>query len=50
MPDERPKLKDFGSSLKRLKWDADKQAAVIAPYPEPWNRVPASLADKRRTR
>ncbi|MDX6405496.1 MAG: hypothetical protein QOH70_2951 [Blastocatellia bacterium] len=27
-PDERPKLKDFGSSLKHLKWEADKLAAV----------------------
>lgn len=27
-PAERPRLKDFGSSLKRLKWDSKKQAAV----------------------
>ena len=25
---EKPKLKDFGSSLKRIKWDPDKKAAV----------------------
>ena len=25
---ERPKLKDFGSSLRRLKWDPNKKAAV----------------------
>jgi len=25
---EKPKLKDFGSSLKRLKWDPEKNAAV----------------------
>ena len=25
---ERPKLKDFGSSLKRIKWDPEKKAAV----------------------
>src|SRR5207248_6399664 len=25
---EKPKLKDFGSSLKRLKWDPTKNAAV----------------------
>lgn len=27
-PQQRPKLKDFGSSLKRLKWDPKKNAAV----------------------
>ena len=27
-PAKRPKLKDFGSSLKRLKWNAEKNAAV----------------------
>jgi VWFA-related protein len=27
---EKSKLKDFGSSLKRTKWDPDKQQAVIA--------------------
>lgn len=27
-PEERPKLKNFGSSLDRLKWDSRKQAAV----------------------
>jgi hypothetical protein len=27
-PDERPKLKDFGSSLKRSKWDSKRQTAV----------------------
>src|SRR6266436_3542192 len=27
-PRERPQLKDFGSSLKRLKWDAKQNAAV----------------------
>src|ERR1044072_10012207 len=25
---ERPKLKDFGNSLERLKWDAQKHASV----------------------
>lgn len=25
---EKPKLKDFGSSLKRIKWDSKKNAAV----------------------
>jgi len=29
--DERPQLKDFGSSLKRLKWDSQKNAAVEKP-------------------
>jgi Ca-activated chloride channel family protein len=28
LPDERPKLKHFGSSLDRLKWDDKKQAEV----------------------
>lgn len=27
-PKERPRLKDFGSSLKRIKWDPAKRAAV----------------------
>jgi VWFA-related protein len=27
-PREKPKLKDFGSSLKRLKWDSERNAAV----------------------
>jgi VWFA-related protein len=27
-PKERPRLKDFGSSLKRLKWDEKRKAAV----------------------
>jgi VWFA-related protein len=27
---ERPKLKDFGSSLKRTRWDPEKQQAVVA--------------------
>jgi VWFA-related protein len=27
-PEERPRLKDFGSSLKRLKWDRKKSATV----------------------
>ena len=27
-PREKPKLKDFGSSLKKLKWDAEKNQAV----------------------
>lgn len=27
---EKPKLKDFGSSLKRTKWDPKKQQAVVA--------------------
>lgn len=27
---ERPKLKDFGSSLKRTKWDPNKQQAIVA--------------------
>ncbi len=26
---ERPKLKDFGSSLKRTHWDTDKQQAIV---------------------
>jgi hypothetical protein len=25
VPDERPKLKDFGSNLKRLKWDSKRE-------------------------
>ncbi|HKP36425.1 MAG TPA: VWA domain-containing protein [Pyrinomonadaceae bacterium] len=28
LPDERPKLKDFGSSLRRLKWDDKKKTTV----------------------
>ena len=28
---EKPTLKDFGSSLKRLKWDPQKNAAVRLP-------------------
>src|SRR5204863_726020 len=27
-PAEKPKLEDFGSSLKKLKWDPVKQAAI----------------------
>src|SRR4029434_4896519 len=27
-PAEKPKLKDFGSSLKKLKWDPIKQAVI----------------------
>src|SRR5947208_16806281 len=30
---EKPTLKDFGSSLKRLKWDRKKQAAVETEEP-----------------
>ena len=30
---ERPKLKDFGSSLKKLKWDAQKNQAVNSAQP-----------------
>src|SRR5262249_48338565 len=33
--DERPQLKDFGSSLKRLKWDSQKNAAVEKPAKKP---------------
>ncbi len=32
-PREKPKLKDFGSSLKKLKWDPDKKQAVNAVQP-----------------
>lgn len=32
-PRERPKLKDFGSSLKKLKWDAQKNQAVSSAQP-----------------
>jgi len=30
-PQKRKKIKDFGSSLKRLKWDPQKNAAVVLP-------------------
>jgi len=30
-PEKRKKIKDFGSSLKRLKWDPQKNAAVLLP-------------------
>ena len=29
-PREKPKLKDFGASLKKLKWDAEKNETVIS--------------------
>lgn len=32
-PREKPKLKDFGSSLKKLKWDAQKNEAVNSDRP-----------------
>ena len=32
-PREKPKLKDFGSSLKKLKWDAEKNQAVNSAQP-----------------
>ena len=32
-PREKPKLKEFGSSLKKLKWDARKKEAVLAVDP-----------------
>jgi VWFA-related protein len=34
-PREKPKLKDFGSSLKKLKWDAQKNQAVNNLQPDP---------------
>ena len=34
-PREKPKLKDFGSSLKKLKWDAQKNQAVNTVPPGP---------------
>src|SRR3954468_2617072 len=34
-PKERPRLKDFGSSLKRIKWNDEKKAAVeVNPNPK----------------
>ena len=33
-PAEKPKLKDFGSSLKKLKWDPEKQAAIETDSPK----------------
>jgi len=36
-PDERPRLKDFGSSLDRLKWDPNLNQAVEI-YPDKRNR------------
>lgn len=33
-PQKRKKIKDFGSSLKRLKWDPQKNAAVVLPATE----------------
>ena len=32
-PREKPKLKDFGSSLKKLKWDPQKNQAVNSTQP-----------------
>ena len=32
-PREKPKLKDFGSSLKKLKWDPEKNEVVIRAQP-----------------
>jgi len=34
-PREKPKLKDFGSSLRKLKWDAQKNQAVYSVQPGP---------------
>lgn len=34
-PREKPELKDFGSSLKKLKWDAEKKQAVNNVQPGP---------------
>lgn len=34
-PREKPKLKDFGSSLKKLKWDPEKNQAVTNVQPGP---------------
>ena len=34
-PREKPKLKDFGSSLKKLKWDAQKNQVVTSVQPSP---------------
>ena len=34
-PREKPKLKDFGSSLKKLKWDPQKNQAVNSSQPGP---------------
>ena len=34
-PREKPKLKDFGSSLKKLKWDAEKNQTVNNVQPAP---------------
>jgi VWFA-related protein len=34
-PREKPKLKDFGSSLKKLKWDPQKNQAVSSAQPSP---------------
>ena len=34
-PREKPKLKDFGSSLKKLKWDPQKNQAVNSAQPGP---------------
>ena len=34
-PREKPKLKDFGSSLKKLKWDEQKNQAVTSVQPGP---------------
>jgi VWFA-related protein len=41
-PQQRPKLEDFGSSLKRLKWDPEKGTAVETRKPA---RRPGSQAD-----
>jgi len=34
-PRQKPKLKDFGSSLKKLKWDPEKNQAVTSVQPGP---------------
>jgi len=38
--DEKPKLKKFGSSLERLKWDPAKQAAVETAGPQAADGIP----------
>ena len=41
-PREKPKLKDFGSSLKRLKWDQKQNAAVDTKRPKDKTMGPAA--------
>jgi VWFA-related protein len=42
---EKPKLKNFGESLKRIKWDPEKNAAVEVKSPRPSNASPAGDYD-----